>query len=76
MENLPLTKCNRCGKTMVEPNPNDDVPSFPVPPKMKELSLIYQDGEYFYACPNCKTDEFLQEIHHISEIPVFTLDSE
>lgn len=60
-----ICQCLQCGETLVDENPGSDstpytkeqVDSFGV-----SKSLIFDNTEQAWVCPNCLTDDFLVDI--------------
>jgi len=61
-----LTGCNECLSILVDRNPSDelDQPLQDKPIYAKEMIFINGqcEGELFWACPVCRTDEYLYDI--------------
>lgn len=53
-----LCKCGNCEAIMYDENP-DDQPEVVVPEGVLSMS---KDERGFWACPNCGTDEYLQDV--------------
>ena len=57
-----LCKCNNCDVILIDENPQINAEKFEL--KGGELHMIEakKDGEFFIACPNCETDDFLTDL--------------
>jgi hypothetical protein len=63
---MKLCYCNNCEFVFEDMNPADNSPDFSDDLPFGPLEIIKdeEDGpeEFFWACPNCKTDEYLSDI--------------
>lgn len=59
-----LCKCTNCDNIMYDENPDPD--NFPVDisgyDEINPMELCNEDGDSFWGCGNCQTDEFLVDI--------------
>lgn len=57
-----LCRCTNCATTLFDENPQVGAPKFEL--KGGEMDMVQreEDGENFWACPNCLTDGYLTEI--------------
>jgi hypothetical protein len=67
-ETFNLCKCNGCGSTLFDENPQSEAPKFEL--KGGELDMVQLkeetdgvDDEYYWACPICKTDDNLMDMY-------------
>lgn len=70
VENLvELCRCNNCGSILVDHNPQVNTRKYDPVLADGELKLftdlsgneIWHDVEYFWGCPNCRTDSYLTD---------------
>lgn len=57
-----LCKCNSCDIILIDENPQANAPLLDIPVGAEYMVQIEEEGEIFWACPNCKTDEFLIDL--------------
>lgn len=62
-----LCKCNNCDEIWEDMNPSCN--SFEIDPdKLNEiplpLELFEDDGDHFWGCPICETDDYLSDINN------------
>jgi len=57
-----LCRCTNCETTLFDENPQVGAPKFEL--KGGEMDMVQreEDGESFWACPNCLTDGYLTDI--------------
>ena len=56
-----ICKCNNCDVRLFDENPKDETTQ---EAEGNELNMVQieEEGEFFWACPNCETDSFLMDI--------------
>lgn len=59
-----LVKCNSCDAVLYDENPKPDAVKIDISTIAGEILPMEQlnDGETFWGCGNCQTDEFLTDI--------------
>lgn len=75
MDKVNLCRCNNCDTIMIDSNPQVDAKFYQLkndicedfPDKIiEEMDFIKdeesQDQNYFWACPNCQTDDYLTDL--------------
>jgi len=65
-------KCNNCDEVFFDTNPSEQ-PFFKIPKNkgFRELSTLQEEeeeGDFFQGCPECETDEFLQDVVDENEL--------
>jgi hypothetical protein len=60
---LELCQCNSCDAILIDENPQVDAPLLDVPVGALSMVQLEENGEFFWACPNCETDEFLTDLN-------------
>lgn len=53
--------CNNCGSRLIDQNPKDDTKVY-LEGNEKEMVQLEDEGGVHWACPECKTDNYLQDI--------------
>lgn len=57
-----LCSCNMCGSILIDENPQVGAKKHNVDlSKVKEMVKSCDGGECFWACPICKTDDYLTD---------------
>ena len=59
-----LCQCDMCGTILRDENPQVDAPMLDVNAigkPVEQMIQVYEDGEYFWACPKCETDFYLTD---------------
>ena len=56
-----LCTCNGCGSTLIDENPQVDAPKYQLYGDEKEMVFINNGEDSHWACPICKTDEYLTD---------------
>jgi len=59
-----ICKCNNCDAILYDENPKiwqKAVEIDNLGQKVVEMELLEEDGESFWACPNCQTDAYLMD---------------
>lgn len=59
-----LCRCNNCGTIMIDENP-DDQPELTAPENVKNMKELNDIGGFYWACPECLTDEYLQDMYEL-----------
>ena len=66
MEGEYLCKCNNCGSVMYDENPcptrQSKVDLGSIKQEVLPMELLNEDGESFYGCGTCQTDNYLTDI--------------
>ena len=57
-----LCKCNSCDTILIDENPQVNSPLLEIPSGAVNMVQLEDNGEVFWACPNCETDEFLTDL--------------
>lgn len=66
---MKLCKCNNCESILIDENPQIGAKELEVPGNAKEMIQVQEDGgTFFWACPECKTDEYLMDIEELITI--------
>jgi uncharacterized C2H2 Zn-finger protein len=62
MENL--CKCNNCDIVLFDENPQVGAKKHDTSKRVdvKNMKYVQAEGESFWACPNCETDEYLTDL--------------
>lgn len=64
---MKLCKCNNCNSLFIDHNPQVDAIEFMDDPGIDELVQLTDDGDTFWGCPNCLTDDYLTDITEIQQ---------
>ena len=58
-----LCKCNNCDSVLIDMNPQTDAVKKALPKGAKYMNYIWdkEDEMFFWACPECDTDEYLTD---------------
>lgn len=57
---MKICTCLNCDGHYLDPNPGDDSIDYPEDTSIDgELVQLPDEGEFFWACPKCKTDFYL-----------------
>lgn len=57
-----LCKCNNCETIMFDENPQTDAVKKELTGKEEHMVQVEENGEYFWACPVCRTDDYLIDL--------------
>lgn len=58
-----LCRCNKCGNTLIDQNPQVGAKEYELTGSENEMQYtMAENGEYFWACPVCETDEYLIDL--------------
>jgi hypothetical protein len=71
MEKLGLCRCNKCYSILIDENPQIDAPLFELRGDEIPMDSVLIGHGYFWGCPNCKTDEYLTDLHECTDIDEF-----
>jgi len=65
-EKTQLCKCNNCDTVMFDENPSEQ-PLLTAPKGTSHMVQLKDEGEFFWACPECQTDEYLQDLQELPD---------
>lgn len=57
-----ICRCNNCGAILHDENPQIGAKFFPLDENFQFMKQFQEDGEIFWGCPNCETDNYLIDI--------------
>lgn len=55
-------KCNNCEAVMFDMNPQLDAKEYGLNQFSDAVLMVWNQKEFAYVCPNCGTDEYLQDL--------------
>lgn len=63
MKDTNLCRCNMCDSILIDENPQTDSPLYDLKdyPQAKKMVQFHEDDDWFWGCPECKTDAYLQD---------------
>ena len=58
-----LCKCNKCNSVLIDKNPQFGAVEYTLIGNEKDMVLLVDfDGDIYYGCPKCETDDYLIDL--------------